>query len=112
MTRIPDHVSEKQIETMLLNYLKARGIFCFKVDNVGFFDTKRKIFRTPNSPHRIKGLPDIHGIFKGVPFYIEVKKSNGQIRPEQKAFLERAKSEGAIAFIARNIDDIKQNLGI
>ena len=109
---IPDWFSEKQIELVILNFLKSRNIFCWKIDQVGFYDSKRGIYRKPSNPHRLLGVPDICGIYRSCPLFIEVKKSTGRLSPEQKVFLEKARSEGAIAFVARNLDDVKKNLGI
>lgn len=109
---VPSWVPEKQIEIMILTFLRAKGIFCFKVDSVGYYDQRLKVYRKPNNPFRILGMPDIHGIYKGCPFYIEVKKAKGRLSPEQKIFLDRAKKEGAIAFVAHSVEEVKSYLGI
>lgn len=112
MTTYAQGVPEKQIEQMILKYLTARGIFCWKVDSVGYFDQKLKIWRKPSNPFRILGVPDINGIYKGAPFYIEVKTKTGVASKEQKAFIMRAQAEGAIAFIARSVEDVQNYMGV
>lgn len=57
-------------------------------------------------------MPDIHGIYRGAPFYIEVKTKTGVASKEQKAFILRAQSEGAIAFIARSVEDVINYMGL
>lgn len=112
MSDLPDWLSEKQIEVLILNYLKAKGIFCWKIDQVGYYSPSHKAYLKPSNPHRIKGVSDICGIYKGLPLFIEVKKADGRLSPEQKIFIQKAKDEGAIAFVARSIDDVRLNLGI
>lgn len=53
-----------------------------------------------------KGFPDLFG-FKpdGQIFFIEVKDHKGKVRKEQEYFMERAKSQGALAGVARSVED-------
>ena len=53
-----------------------------------------------------KGHPDLYGFRPdGKIFYIEVKNANGRVRPEQKQFIETVKARGALAGIARSVED-------
>ncbi len=53
-----------------------------------------------------KGFSDLFGFRSdGQIFFIEVKNQKGRVRPEQKIFLERAKSQGALAGVARSVED-------
>ncbi len=60
-----------------------------------------------------RGSPDIWGRLRptGQAFYIEVKSPSGRLRPEQEQFLSQARADGAIAFVARSVDDVKEHLG-
>lgn len=53
------------------------------------------------------GYTDLSGYRKsdGKAVFIEVKTPNGRVRPEQENFIRIAKSYGALAGIARSIDD-------
>jgi len=59
-----------------------------------------------------KGVPDILGIYKGRFLGIEIKTASGKVRPEQEAFLENIRENGGIGFVARNLDDVIDNLGL
>jgi hypothetical protein len=71
-------LTEKQIESQILDWLNLQpGIFAFKVNTTGVYDTARKCFRTIKNPHIHKGTSDIIGCKNGLFFAIEVK-SPGQ----------------------------------
>lgn len=53
-----------------------------------------------------KGTSDILGIWKGKMLCIEVKSAKGKLRPEQVTFLGDMSRLGAIAFVARSLDDV------
>ena len=53
------------------------------------------------------GFPDIHGLLDdGRALYVEVKRHNGVVTGDQKRFLERAAGAGAVAIVARSVDDV------
>ena len=53
-----------------------------------------------------KGHADLYGFRPdGQIFYVEVKKENGRVRPEQENFIETVKKRGAIAGIARSAEE-------
>ena len=55
----------------------------------------------------LDGFPDIHGCMRGGrALYIEVKRHDGRLSKSQSEFLERATSAGALAFVARSLDDV------
>lgn len=112
MSNLPDWVPEKSIEMLIINYLRAKGVFCWKNYSIGVYDPRLKCYRPINSKMSYKGVSDIIGIFKGMPLFIEVKKSDGRLRPDQKVFLDMAKQNGAIAFVARDLSDVQKHLGI
>jgi hypothetical protein len=58
-----------------------------------------------------KGSPDIHGYLKdGRALFVEVKRLSGRVSDDQKVFIERVASNGAVAFVARNVDDVWNGL--
>ena len=60
-----------------------------------------------------KGFPDLFGFRKsdGRAVFIEVKTASGRVRPEQKRFIETARSFGAIAGVCRSADDALALIG-
>ena len=101
---------EKPIENLILSWLALKQIFAFKVDNHGFFDQKRGQFRLKHSVHRVLGISDIIGVYKGRPLAIEVKAPKGVVSEHQKAFLASWAACGGIAIVARSLDDVKARL--
>ena len=63
------------------------------------------------------GTPDIFGWFakgfsyvrslSGVAFWIEVKAPGKNPTPEQAKFIEHANKTGAVAFVARSLEDVQ-----
>jgi Holliday junction resolvase len=52
-------------------------------------------------------VPDILGVLPdGKALMIEVKTETGKVSPEQESFIENASRVGAVAFIARSINDV------
>lgn len=53
-----------------------------------------------------KGFPDLFGFRPdGRIFFIEVKNETGKVRPEQKIFIEQMRKRGALAGVARSVED-------
>lgn len=76
--------------------------------NVGLFFTK------DGRPVR-SGLPvgfsDLFGFTSdGRPYFLEIKTATGRIRPEQDAFLEAMRRRGAVAGVARSVQDARDLL--
>lgn len=58
------------------------------------------------------GCPDVLGMLRdGRLLGVEVKAPKGKLRPEQAVFLERIRSGGGVAFVARNCRDVFAALG-
>jgi hypothetical protein len=93
---------EKTIENQILNFLKGCGIFCWKVDRVGTFDPKKRIFRTNKNPHKLKGVSDIMAIIDGRMIAIEVKSMTGSLTEEQRLFLSAINNNGGLGFVSRS----------
>lgn len=57
------------------------------------------------------GMPDVLGQMPGGRLLaIEVKRPSGVVTDDQAAFLEMATAGGALAFVARNIDDVLERI--
>ncbi len=60
-----------------------------------------------------KGFSDLFGFRKsdGRAVFIEVKKADGQVSPEQKNFLEQMRSNGAVAGVCRSPEEALKMIG-
>ena len=75
------------------------------------------LLRCPNFKHwggpmGEKGIPDIIGVIPdlGQALFIEIKTPTGKVSDDQAAFLERYKAAGALAFVARSVEDVIKTL--
>ena len=78
------------------------------------------ISRLPNGEtilrhlRRVQGLPKGHSDLAGVRIgdgravYIEVKTPTGKVRPDQENFLRRMREYGALAGVARSVEDARR----
>jgi hypothetical protein len=105
-------LKESTIENQILTWLYYQKIWAWKNPSAGYYDQKAGRFRKHVSLFAINGVSDIVGVCRGRPLFIECKADKGRLTPDQKAFLERATREGALAFVARNISDVERELGI
>ena len=91
----PKPPTEKEITKEIRKFLAFKQIFCWKVWQ-GLGSTK--------------GVADIIGCFRGRFLAIEVKNQKGKLSEYQEAFLENVRRSGGIAFVARNVQDVIENL--
>lgn len=57
------------------------------------------------------GCPDVLGQLKdGRLLGVEVKGPAGKLRPEQAVFLDRVRAAGGVAFVARDLRDVRREL--
>lgn len=95
-------LSEKEIETEILRLLNLLpNTYAWKNHSMGVYDPMRKTFRRL-SGFAIKGVSDILGIHNGKMICLEVKSAKGRLRPEQREFLEKMTSLGAVCGVVRN----------
>ena len=60
-----------------------------------------------------KGCPDVLGQLRdGRLLGVEVKGPTGRLRPEQTFFLERVRGAGGVAFVARDLRDVRRELAV
>lgn len=91
--------TESQIQTEILNYLRAEGFFCWKNHTGGIRKRGTATVVNPN-----KGAPDIFAIRQGTFYGIEVKKPGGKAQSHQLAWLEKLRQHGGIAIICDSVE--------
>jgi hypothetical protein len=103
---------EGEIQAAILDYLRLRGHFCFRVNQIPatFIDKHgaRQFRKFPK--YGMKGVPDILLIRKptGRMYGIEVKAPNGKISPDQADFGRKLIECGGEYLVARSIDDVQR----
>jgi len=95
---------EKEIQLAICRYLKLKGHFFHRMNNVGVFDKERNAFRFNH--YGIKGVPDIYVYVKGKIIALEVKRPDTQQSPEQKLFEQVFKQAGGEYYVVRSLDDV------
>lgn len=110
--KVQKYISEKDVENVILEYLYFRGIFAWKNQSTGVFDTQKKCFRKSNNKFHINGTADILGILlDGRMLCIEVKSPSNKKRPEdQKRFLDKVNELGGVAFFADSVKVVEDKL--
>ncbi|MFC4652657.1 VRR-NUC domain-containing protein [Lactococcus nasutitermitis] len=94
--------SEHQVQSEIMLAVSQAGNKIFR-SNVGKVQTIDGRWFDTGLP---KGHADLYGFRPdGQVFYIEVKNNKGRVRPEQKLFLETMRKNGALAGIARSVED-------
>jgi len=107
--------TEAMIQKEILDFLESKGFIVTKVNN-GTHAVRGGYIRSRNSN---KGMADIIGITPGDAegavarfIAIEVKRPNGAITNEQKAFKREIEKRGGIAMIVESLGEVIQNLTI
>ncbi len=94
--------TESLIQNQIRVGLSKAGHTVFRA-NVGKVRTADGRYFVTGLP---KGFPDLFGFRPdGRIFFIEVKNETGKLRPEQKIFIENIRKRGALAGVARNVED-------
>ncbi len=96
-------MKETAIQSSILQYLKVKGIFNFRVNNGGIFREGRW---TPSST-QTKGVPDIIVVKAGQFIGIEVKSEKGRLSPFQIAFKQRLEAQQGVYLVARSVRDVQ-----
>lgn len=103
---------ESAIQKLILDWLAANQ-FCHWRNYVGaIIRGNRENLRFGKNP--AKGMPDIMGLMKdgtGRLFAIEVKTPKGTLQPHQKQKIAELNENGAVAFVARDLDTVIERLG-
>ena len=94
--------TESLIQNQIRVGLSKAGHTVFRV-NVGKVKMQNGRWFETGVP---KGFPDLFGFRPdGRIFFIEVKNETGRVRPEQKNFIEQMRKRGALAGVARSVED-------
>ena len=97
---------ETDIVSACKDWLGAKHIFYFRINNTGIWDEGKKRFHTF---HGTKGVSDIIGILPGGRFFAcEVKTEKGVVSDAQEKFLTGVDCAGGLAMIVRSVDDLEQ----
>ena len=98
-------MTEKQIQNSIRQDLSESCVI-FRI-NVGVFKTADGRTVSTGVPN---GFSDLFGYRRsdGRAVFIEVKKPGGAIRPAQVKFLEAMRKQGALAGIARSVEDAER----
>lgn len=98
---------EGAIKSAIMEYLfMLKHCMVWVNASVGIYDPVRKTFRKNNSKYQRNGVPDILGIYRGVPLAIEVKTKSGKVSKDQHKFLDEFQAHGGLAFVARSVDEV------
>ena len=94
--------TESLIQNQIRVGLSKAGHTVFRV-NVGKVKMQNGRWFETGVP---KGFSDLFGFRPdGQIFFIEVKNETGKLRPEQKIFIEQMRKRGALAGVARSVED-------
>jgi hypothetical protein len=106
--------TEKSVELSILQFLATiKGMKAWKNQTTGVFDPVRKVYRPLVGKYTGRGSSDILCCYQGRFIAIEVKRPTGSVLSlDQKKFLEEIILSGGIAFVAKSIDDVKEQLKI
>jgi hypothetical protein len=100
---------EQGIQRAILDYLRWRGIPCYKHQNAGI--------RKPDGsyiPTHTRGVSDIIGCLPktGRFLAIEVKRPGGKPTLEQQQFIDTINQAGGLAFVARSVEEVQTQLNV
>ena len=94
--------TESLIQNQIRVGLSKAGHTLFRV-NVGKVKMQNGRWFETGVP---KGFSDLFGFRSdGRIFFIEVKNETGKVRPEQEKFIEQMQKRGALAGVARSVED-------
>lgn len=95
-------LSSNQLTSKILKFLFSRGVFAWRQNTQGTFDTRRGVYR----PAPKTGVPDICAILPpdGQFLGIEIKIGRDKLRPEQIGFQKSLHHVGSRYIVARDYD--------
>ena len=101
-------MSEADIQAAILEYLRLRRHYVFRVNTQGV-PIHRPGAEGRFRPSPMRGVSDILGIQHGTGRFIavEVKSATGTVSEHQKRFIMGVEAAGGIALVARSVDDVR-----
>lgn len=103
------HPTEAQIKQDICMWLGLNRIFHWMPVTGGIFDPTAGRFRRLSGSQK-KGCPDILAVKRGRLIGIEVKSHTGKTSPYQEDFIRELNKAGALAFVARSVEDVELEL--
>ncbi len=103
--------SEREILKAIMSLLKRHPkVARVWRQNSGTFQQGERYIRANTA----RGMSDIAGLLKhsGRSLYIEVKTRTGRVEQHQQQFIDDMTAAGAVAFIARSVDDVVRHLAV
>ena len=94
-------MSETQLVKACEQYLKLKGVFCYRNNSGGMKTPTGGFIRFGAT-----GSPDIVAVIKGKFIGIECKTDKGKQSPGQKEFEKNLKQAGGEYWLVRNLDDL------
>jgi len=91
--RLNDNISERQLQKLIIDYIKLALPGCWWRNNIGGIGQRR-------------GIPDLEVMYQGRPFFIEVKTPKGRLSPYQERELAWLKESGVEVLVARSLEDV------
>ena len=103
-------MKETEAQAAILDYLRLRGHFCFRVNQVPatFIDKHGARQFRKFSTYAMKGVPDIVLIHDGRFYGIECKSATGKQSPDQVEFARKCIKAGGEYVLARSIEDVQR----
>ncbi len=95
---------EKDVLREILLYLRARGVFHFRINTTGTWHPSRKIFLKPHN--LTPGTADVIVLKNGKMICLEAKSPTGKQSPEQKQFELNVKRSGGEYYLVRCVQDV------
>lgn len=94
-------LTEQMIQKSCMDYLRLKGYFCYKINNVGIKKSNGSYI-----PSQTKGLPDCVFHTDEVVSYIEFKTPIGKLSEHQMAFQKNCYDNNIPYFVIRSLDDL------
>ena len=101
---------ETEIQNLICHFLKDIGFFVRRINSVGIWDPRKKLFRKNKSAFSQAGMPDILACYDGNTYFIEVKSHKGKLSDLQRNTIRELQSHDQIAFVARSVTQTFETL--
>lgn len=96
-------ISEKDIQSFVLDYLCRHGFF-WRNNTTGIYDPSKACFRKNKS--QLNGVPDILGVYNGRFVAVECKSGSvKKLSEDQEEFRLNFEKQGGIFYMANDIDE-------
>jgi len=96
--------AENSLTIACINYMRLKGVYCWRQNNVGMVNDKQNGKTRYISAH--KGTPDILGILPNGRFIgVEVKSIKGKQSEYQESFERNCKVNYGVYLLVRDIDE-------